>query len=203
MTARERPILFSGEMVRAILTGRKTQTRRVVKQQPEVGRSGCWFPERNSVRALHYANEDHLRRGLPLDFSPYGVPGDRLWVRETWAHDGSQAPPLYRADWLCQRDFPGVRCEHGPARWSPSIFMPRWASRITLEVTGVRVERLQRISEEDAQAEGVSADDIGRVGLPCYSARQNFERIWERINGAESWKSNPWVWVINFRKAET
>lgn len=250
----ERPILFSGAMVRAILEGRKSQTRRVVKGRgsrglPEFhgGRgeendpsAWGWFfdgPDHHGYEVLARGLDERHDHGLVSMPCPYGEPGDRLWVRETWAHDGSKAPPLYRASWQCKRDYPGVPCEHGPDRWRPPIHMPRWASRITLEVTGVRVERLCNISEEDAVAEGVevhmmpeewravrqqygrneaitfdrkpSADLIAALRLrdvthvparPMRSAVSGFSSLWESINGAGSWESNPWVWCVAFKR---
>ena len=182
--AKERPILFSGPMVRAILEGRKTQTRRVVKFDP------C---PSSYAMVSHY---DGLGNVVLTDGSylrcPYGQPGDRLWVRETWAHrrwmlgDASPDPTtVYRAD---SDDLRG--CD----RWRPSIHMPRWASRITLEVVSVRVERLQDISEEDAMAEGVALAENYRGRLA------HFAGLWEQINDLGSWNANPWVWVVEFRK---
>jgi hypothetical protein len=218
----ERPILFSGAMVRAILDGRKTQTRRVVKlvgsdviEERVVG-SGEATSEVSWPFDTTWADGDD---GSPWYACPYGEPGDRLWVRETWAHDGSKAPPLYRASWQCKRDYPGVPCEHGPDRWRPSIHMPRWASRITLEVTGVRVERLQAISEADAIAEGVERADVvinGHNEGTRYrdytgpndpsewfnSARASFRSLWECINGPDSWEVNPWVWCVEFPQSK-
>jgi len=156
----ERPILFSAPMVRAILDGSKTQTRRVWKMP-----RGC----------------DECRR-------PYGQPGDRLWVRETWRSypDGI----VYRADY---RDTDFADAVHAP--WRASIHMPRSASRIELEVTGLRVERLQDISEADANAEGVKHS----LHLPGGRfARENFAHLWWTIHGDESWEANPWVWVVSF-----
>jgi len=196
---RERPILFSSPMVRAILYGRKTQTRRVCKGQRELSNV----------------------RDFQIDRCPYGQPGDRLWVRETWAavhfsidpetgiaddwHGSHDIPPgdgggywskLYAAD-----NHPTDKEERGFS-WRPSIHMPRWASRITLEVTGVRVERLCDISESDASAEGV---DFGNTTDPLTGeidrdACEAFEALWESINGAGSWDANPWVWVVEFRR---
>ena len=191
---KERPILFSAPMVQAILDGRKTQTRRVVKPQPTefVGGPGVTLQDGSPAPLI------------PLDDSvepygreiacPYGKPGDRLWVRETW-HDASSSLhscALYRAD--------GIDLHWD--KWTPSIHMPRWASRITLEITSVRVERLQEISEADAQAEGwtrrpeVSTDPQ----VHKEAARDWFMGLWESINGPGSWDTNPWVWVIEFRR---
>ena len=180
---KERPILFSGEMVRAILEGRKTQTRRIVKD------------------------------GTPDDWNacPYGVIGDRLWVRETWRlwdvlenYVGGQntATVQYKAGPLGSDRVLTVSDEQRGNlsnlendRWRPSIFMPRWASRITLEITGVRVERLQEITEKDALAEGVGYAITRDCKVP------QFARLWDQINGKHApWESNPWVWVVEFKR---
>lgn len=199
---RERPILFSGGMVRAILDGRKTMTRRAVKPQfasdaepaemcaitPEgwqtAGHSGRWWDSCSG-------NSDEAVR------CPYGVPGDRLWVRETWAQNWNQLSDtqidrayVYRADGEARAQDNG--CD---LPWRPSIHMPRSASRITLEVTGVRVERLREISEADAIAEGVERPESG---IPICSARQWFRVLWEQIN--KSWEPDTWVWVVEFRR---
>ncbi len=219
-----RPILFSGEMVRAILDERKTQTRRVIDLR-QFGRSDTpgyeWhFRDR---RALWNDVSTHL---LVDKFCPYGKPGDRIGVRETWheldpdmRHDaykgkyeitgigGRRAVNCvsYRAD--CDRESDGIRAEYG-YKWRPSIHMPRWASRITLEIKSVRVERLQDISNADAIAEGLEfSESFGGTyrcpdGLVC-SARGAFFRLWDSINGKKpgrSWDANPWVWAIEFRR---
>ena len=202
---KERPILFSAPMVRAILAGTKTQTRRVVKPHRSddsfvlEDHGNGWWPYRSED-----GESSVMLDGCEHRFNcPYGQPGDRLYVKETWSHDGSGGPPIYMAD-LCERDYPGVPCEHGPARWSPSIHMPRWASRITLEITGVRVERLQDISEQDAMAEGVEP-----YRLPCHPQREalrhvdGFCAVWESIYGPGSWERNPWVWAITFTRVAT
>jgi hypothetical protein len=184
----ERPILFSGEMVRALLEGRKTQTRRIIKPQPDIA-----DPELEKV--LPAAWEDGF-----IDVKcPYGIIGDRLWVRETFCAE-SQQTIHYRAD--------GWEYDGGGG-WKPSIHMPRWASRIDLEVTAVRVERLQDISEADAVAEGIEsfmqygqqayADYLKRRHC-VYDSRFSFKSLWESINGFDSWQVNPWVWVIEFRR---
>ena len=196
---KERPILFSGPMVRAILEGRKTQTRRVVKPQP-----------------AHIAG---IGTVLNIDTitgkaCPYGKPGDRLWVRETWDGvrlDGGGALVSYRAD--------GDKPVTDDGRWHPSIHMPRWASRITLEVVSVRVERLNECSIQDALAEGVLTDDEWPT-----DPRDGYRSLWESINGPSirkrlrdgtvqmhspkrhvadySWDANPWVWVVEFRRVQ-
>lgn len=193
MTAvRERPILFSGPMVTAILRGEKTQTRRVVKGQAlEWLAPDMFTPE-------YVANPEN---GL----CPYGRPGDRLWVRESYRvmrpHGVDEVQ--YKADW---RPLP-----HDG--WKPSIHMPRWASRLTLEIVSVRVERLQDISNQDAEAEGVVWD--GRFclgsshvvkGTPkvFVSRREAYRDIWDSINAkrGHGWDTNPWVWVIEFTRVD-
>jgi len=194
-----RPIIFSGEMVRAILDGRKTQTRRVVKPQynhqvvdVRKNASGEWCG--------HARGEPGIRRGWCT--CPYGVPGDRLWVRETWAAPAAwdNAPPRLIPEpqpiwYRCT----GSASVYQPGRWRPSIHMPRWASRITLEVLSVRVERVQGITEGDARAEGVGLG-LPTEGLSCYTM---FGRLWDTINAKRgySWESNPWAWVVEFMVA--
>ncbi len=180
---KERPILFSGPMVRAILSGAKTQTRRIFKGTTE--HKGRYNPE--YVRVHQHAE------GW-AQICPYGKPGDRLWVKETFsAHGalGADGRIVYRAD------VPGEREPHG-LHWKPSIFMPRVASRITLEIESVRVERLQDISADDCLAEGITADQA-QLGSDA-SWRAAYCRLWESINGAGSWKLNPYVWAITFRR---
>jgi hypothetical protein len=219
---RERPILFSAPMVRAILDGRKTQTRRVITQGEHAQDADAWAFD---------AERGLWESGIAADYGrhghgewvrcPYGQPVDRLWVRETWrsiehpetAQDGIE----YRADhgfksiedtqaaadlWVDAHD----NGKHG-GNWRPSIFMKRWASRITLEVTGVRVERVKDISEEDAAAEGATPAICGieeRMGevINVRSHRTGFVHLWQSINGDRegcSWEANPWVWVVEFR----
>ena len=198
---KERPILFSGAMVRAILEGKKTQTRRVVKW-PE-----GFEPETATVERFQRYPDGSYRAivwGSPYDdgaFSvkcKYGGPGDRLWVRETWGvhrcieqayqRDRCQVGVgllHYKADEGC----------HPVKRWRPCIHMPRWASRIALEVTGVRVERVQEISVEDALAEGMLASDP-------YKLAGEYEALWNEINAKRGygWDVNPWVWVVEFKR---
>lgn len=193
---KERPILFSGPMVRAILEGKKTQTRRIAKE----------FDGFESIDKL-------LARFPNQKGCPYGKPGDRLWVRETFAlvpatayrcSTGVQQTlnpgdpytcAVYRAEW--ERSKPGS--------WRPSIFMPRWASRITLEITGIRVERLQQISEADAMAEGcpLISPDPFVLGHGGSSASGWYSQLWEDIHSPGSWDANPWVWVVEFRMLPT
>lgn len=196
---KERPILFSGPMVRAILEGRKTKTRRAIKPQP--GGSHWERHEKHELlvntlysSAGYCVRFQHILKGINREdpqwrTSPYGAPGDRLWVRETFAlHHSFPDEVFYRAD----KEISGQK-------WKPSIFMPRWASRITLRITDIRVERLRDISENDAAAEGAKYEETG------FSARVCFVDLWQQINGKRpgcSWNDNPWVWVVEFEKIE-
>lgn len=190
---KERGMIFNGEMVRAILDGRKTQTRRPVKFPVHDKNLGC------ELAGNELAGE--LSAGNYLN-SAFGRPGDRIWVRETWADAGASAPDLklYRANY--PEHVPSIYENVPPAkeiRWTPSIHMPRTASRILLEITGVRVERLQSITLGDICKE---------VGCGLYDFRpathgfQAWEELWKSIYGAESWNANPWVWVIEFKRVE-
>lgn len=209
---KERGMIFNGEMVRAILDGRKTQTRRIMAPQPADDIERGIFPNpeaigwKSSLRHKHGSTTAH--------FCPYGKPGDRIWVRETfqgplfdydlmdsyckdptpfekpefcvYKADGVPAPEFYDAD-------DELHC-----CWRPSIHMPRWASRILLEITDVRVERLKSISDGDAIREGCSTADM-KSG-DCVA--DVFARLWASIYGADSWRANPWVWVIEFKRVE-
>ena len=190
---KERPILFSAQMVRAILDGRKTQTRRIVNKPIPVGHKfHGWIIESTDKKrdgcAAWSIGDDALAYDLIVAKCKYGKPGDRLWVRETFLQDTNGF--IYRAD----GDFEGNAGILGG--WKPSIHMPRSASRILLEITGVRVERLRDISEEDAKSEGAHAINFGYGD--CYAL--GFKQIWESINGHGSWDLNPWVWVIDFKR---
>jgi len=186
---KEHPILFSGPMVRAILDGRKTQTRRVVNPQPKVVHD--FYPDGTLETERLFRNGGRIR-------CPYGVRGDRLWVRETWAdvsalrfaqHDFPNGVS-YKAD--CNADSLELAKHYG-ARWTPSIHMPRWASRITLEVVDLAVQPLQTISKQDAIAEGVSEWEDDPKGA--------FRALWDSINADRApWDSNPWVWAVTFRR---
>lgn len=215
---KERGMIFNGEMVRAILDGRKTQTRRPVKFPVHDKNLGC------ELAGNELAGE--LSAGNYLN-SAFGKPGDRIWVRETWQaihdycdenghvderryarsiprHRGNYWHPVYEEAWGNEsredRDFP----------WRPSIHMPRWASRILLEITGVRVERLNAISEEDARAEGIIDGGCLNCGEPepcgCANpepdATDAFAYLWQSIYGQENWNADPWVWVIEFKRVE-
>ncbi|HCB0080241.1 TPA: morphogenetic protein [Klebsiella pneumoniae] len=210
----ERGMIFNGEMVRAILDGRKTQTRRIVKLQPD---------EDGLAKVTNGPWVDTSERNYRC---PFGDVGDRIWVRETfqgplfdyeqmeayledssrfekpefcqYAADGGHRPEYQDAD---------DNLRHG---WRPSIHMPRWASRIMLEITDVRVERLNAISEEDARAEGIIDGGCLNCGEPepcgCANpepdATDAFAYLWQSIYGQESWNANPWVWVLEFKRVE-
>ena len=186
------PILFTGEMVRAILAGSKTQTRRIYKRRF----MGEWINN----------PPGGLREKVLLTDCPYGVPGDLLWVRETWgawpyAGGGVQLDSVrYRATDNPPEDL------HNAWRWRPSIHMPRELSRLTLRIINVRVERVQDISESDALEEGI--EQINEAPVPGhfdYRAREKFSGLWDSINEKRgySWESNPWVWVIDWDKVWT
>ena len=221
----ERPILFSAPMVRALLDGSKTQTRRVMKTQPPEGttsvavyhhpaardgRPRFWSlgPDPETHGATEYLQPDWA---LPC---PYGAPGDQLWVRETFCPIFPQ-DPHYNGGRPIEHDYRATY-QHGDRmgdlfglkkKWTPAIHMPRDASRIDLEVTGVRVECLQDISEADARAEGARECDpvSGREVLLAGASQRgsfvlHYRDIWEQINGASSWAANPWVWVVEFKR---
>ncbi|ECG8601167.1 hypothetical protein FNH69_22160 [Salmonella enterica subsp. salamae] len=197
---KERGMIFNAEMVRAILDGRKTQTRRPIKWKQT---RFTEMAERDDGSLWPWAED--CERGGDIWFTcPFGEVGDRIWVRETWAEAGASAPDLklYRANYP---DHVPAHYENVPPaeeiRWTPSIHMPRWASRITLEITDVRVERLNAISEEDAQAEGVQPACY-EITPPEAAYRVSFGEVWRGIYGEESWAANPWVWVIKFKRVE-
>lgn len=249
---KERGMIFNGEMVRAILDGRKTQTRRIIKPQPEVtlsgSLSGTWLSRPLNGLLLPKIEDIAIH-------CPFGVVGDRIWVRETWATLGNEdgcsvdwndnlckgneksAARIYRASceqrhgdfglWSIPDDAdwkPHTENEKFEGAWRPSIHMPRWASRILLEISDVRVERLNSINEHDAIAEGlaeISKDGrIYKYGVPdrdgypgtddCGWPWHEWERypisayrkLWESIYGDDSWQANPWVWVIEFKRIE-
>lgn len=231
---KERGMIFNGDMVRALLDGRKTQTRRPIKwrqtrateiAEREDGSKWPWSEDAENVCDYWHP-------------CPFGAVGDRIWVRETWAILGNEDGCCI--DWeekLCKADERSAAriyrasCEQRPGNyglwsipddadwkphtkdyqyegaWRPSIHMPRWASRITLEITDVRVERLNSISQSDAIAEGAppshrSIDAVSQqFGYPDFS-RSWFGQTWGHIYGDESWQANPWVWVIEFKRAE-
>lgn len=191
----DKPIIFSGPMVNALLAGRKTQTRRILKPQPEF-RGGCG--DYHDAEEWGWEDEDGYHVSV-LDIAPNGYRrGDRLWVRETFSCDGqSDGECLYRA--TVDEDTGYYAEEIAEIRWRPSIHMPRWASRLTLIVTDVRVQRLQDISEADAMAEGVDAvtmNDVPRQA--AMSRRSDFASLWNSIHGPKAWGANPWVCALTF-----
>ncbi|MBT0725114.1 hypothetical protein HH682_11950 [Rosenbergiella sp. S61] len=205
---KERGIIFNGEMVRAILSGRKTQTRRIITPQPEltVGSGFSW------KGAIFGAGSDdrETNRNFAHVRCPFGKVGDRLWVRETFTFG------------MCTESTLAYRATHKPSdlqegwyetiKWRPSIHMPRWASRITLEITDIRVERLQDISTRDALAEGLHqlpasgryclAPGMQYFGEVSHSSKEVYSWLWESIYGQDSWQSNPFVWVVEFKRVE-
>ena len=232
---KERPILFNGAMVRAILAGRKTQTRRVIDSKrvldaaqkkigfefsmeharasnfvAELERLGVIKPAAAPFRSMQLSvpirHPDDARTpwqdcGYHRMYCPLGAPGDRLWVRETHLIRGAGTDCGYRAD-MSDFDAVGIGAMYGG--WKPSIFMPRWASRITLEITGVRVERVRQISGGDAIAEGIiplfSASDTPE--MRAATAVAAYSNLWDSINKKRGfgWDVNPWVWVIEFKR---
>lgn len=221
---KERPILFSGPMVCAILEGRKTQTRRIMKPQPScyVGtvlatnlnsdnlKPASYFdsycserkskenPRGKGIHWCWWSPDD--RQGPDWIRCPYGIPGQRLWVRESFALHPTMQECGHHAVFYRAHDT--ILPEN---KWSASMFMPRWASRILLEITDVRVERLRDISEDDAIAEGCGKlppfmDEGGSHTATEMRYRSGFRDTWESINGPDSWNINPFVWVISFRR---
>ncbi|ENT2398127.1 hypothetical protein H0P13_21270 [Escherichia coli] len=186
---KERGMIFNDEMVRAILGGNKTQTRRIVEEK-FYGRA--------------------VAAELLAKHCPYGQPGDRIWVRETYRVHGKAtdvATLVYRASvrnsWTEQTHRVPVEVCNKPVseKWTPSIHMPRWASRILLEITDVRVERLHDMSEADAKAEGATPATY-KITPPEAVYRVGFGDIWRSIYGQDNWLSNPWVWVIEFKRIQ-
>ena len=233
---KERPIIFSAPMVRALLEGRKSQTRRLVKPQPECVDGATWRAD-----GLSWAPcRDELSRGIldqigPAIRCPHGATGDRLWTKETWAPADRWADGFEREDPTCVRyraDGAAIRFEGDvpipldayawsePPAWRSPIYMPRWASRITLEIVDVRVERLQSITDEDAMAEGISPGDgawhdgpdgkyfADKCGWYIDHVRHNapshaFRALWDSLHGKRApWSSSPWVWVLTFKRVE-
>lgn len=206
---KERPIIFSGPMIRSILQGRKTMTRRIVKPQPDFFECSSWcYSETGHSGAGWYVCEtEYLEEGSFFYRCPYGKVGDRLWVRETWSHTGTGVWSISSAiNALDGKVIYRAAEGHNDAKWWPSIHMPRWASRITLEITGIKVERLQDITEEEAKAEGVEPKPVKTLGwkrreilgeLPDVSYRMAFADLWETLNGQGSWELNPWCWAVS------
>lgn len=205
---KERGMIFNGEMVRAILDGRKTQTRRIIKQRhlfKPVRGFGFEPDSLNYPVHMPAGAEGEEAIAWAKDNCPHGKPGDRIWGRETWTPESVDAEEgRYAPDYRAMANGQPV-----DGKWRPSIHMPRWASRILLEITNVRVERLNDISEEDAADEGVGQLRGGfwkhyQPGWTQHqlSARGSFVTLWKSIYGEESWRANPWVWVIEFKRIE-
>lgn len=228
---KERGMIFNGEMVRALLDGRKTQTRRIVKAADGAVKF-CKEWDINGEEIFVVLGEKDrtgMNPVLGAISCPFGAAGDRIWVRETWATLGNEdgccddwegnlckgdersAARIYRASceqrpgdyglWSIPDDAywkPHTKEHKFEGAWRPSIHMPRWASRILLEITNVRVERLKSISDGDAVREGCSTADM--MSGDCVA--DVFARLWASIYGAESWNANPWVWVIEFKRVE-
>ena len=208
MATKYKPILFSTEMVKAILEGRKAQTRRMIKPQPKEGIITPAFDFKKGFYASKIKIEENPDRfEITKLFKPKYQTGDILWVRESFAK-----PPIYAfgVKYIYKAGFNESICG-----WKPSIHMPKEAARIFLEVTNVRVERLQDISEEDAIAEGTPIVNIDKLTRkPMYKsinntgryssdlAREGFKILWKSINGEDSWNANPWVWVYEFKVIE-
>ena len=212
---KERPILFNAEMVRAVLAGTKTQTRRLVKPQPDWEQDGpiaceTYHPTKVRRNGEEYPGEAVFGFATEEEGwkSPYGGPGDTLWVRETWkptrsARSGINSFVRYRAD-DSRRDVAHYLPGDYEDPWRPSIHMPRWASRITLKVTGVRVSRVQDMSEDDAYDEGITLPDELRwePELLDFDSKDAFRTLWDSLNTkpGTDWDANPWVWVIEFER---
>lgn len=214
---KERGLIFSAPMVRSILAGTKTQTRRIVKPSGNDGSfvivkqaDGSWWPHRSDdgesvfvtrrERGREYLDDEPMR-------CPYGRSGDRLWVKETH-HSSPHFDCLYRADYDDCAVLPKVVAHGG---WKPSIHMPRRLSRITLEITAVRVERLHDISGDDAAAEGVdpiaawrTGEPVEHFGMPSKTPVPvlRYAKLWESLHGPGSWDASPWVWVVAFRRVQ-
>lgn len=198
---KERPIIFSGPMVRAILDGRKTVTRRTIKPQPTQPLAGHVICSTDASQSgkWRFAENDH--NSGEYFRCPYGLPGDRMWVRETHSFSTESIPLVGQ----CVRNWEYVkriwfqadnnRPTWAETKWRPSIFMPRHASRITLDVVSVRVERLQEITESDSHLEGFQQTNT-------ILARSDFIRHWKILNGVDSWYVNPWVWRIEFKRVQ-
>lgn len=208
---KEIPILYNGNMVRAILEGRKTKDRRPVKLPNGSDPAASWYDNSFGLSYFHVAfgsGEDRRfeRRDIKC---PYGQPGDILWVRETWTEtlpDGDElARPIFRAEGTDFEDFDGFTIPLGRIKWRPSIHMPRRAARIFLRVKSVRIERVQDITDDEAIAEGIIGDEGYRLSGPCFGdqslPRDCYANLWQSLYG--TWAEKPWVWVIEFERVES
>ena len=215
MATQYKPILFSTEMVQAILEGRKTQTRRLHGLDEIKKNSNDWtfyyFSKDDKRTFAHFRKQEDNKIKSIFGTSPYQI-GDILWVRETWQTTWNENKKswdtIYKADGGYWIDDDGIM------KWKPSIYMPKEAARIFLEVSNVRVERLKDISEEDAIEEGIEIIHYAENILPVFrnyllkekkgtlNPRLSFRTLWEKINGEDSWNANPWVWVYEFKVVE-
>jgi len=226
---KEQPIIFKPEMVRAILEGRKTQTRRIIKnvmpdsEDAEEEEYFWAFGDGHSGIGWYQGLSEYSSEGSIFFKCPYGVPGDRLWVRETFSILQDK-PTMNRVIYRVDHGFTGGGIKYDLAKWKPSIHMPRWASRINLEVTNVRVQRVMAISRKDAIAEGavqinkhfLMDPEVLKIPVKYSNVTQlNDERYWgndnapgafasyfEKINGSDAWDRNPWVWVVEFKEVK-
>lgn len=222
---KERPIIFSGEMVKAILDGKKTMTRRVVKTQPDFNaRYDGVDDDTNHFWEVLDAQGEPTEKYIPILKCPYGKVGDRLWVRETWQEIGPDCLLTYKATYPSDLYAKRPELENVPPLaslkdrgylWKSPMFMPRWASRILLEITDIRIERLQDISEQDCEKEGFRFYPLSRICFKPSSAKHlsghgsnNYKSIfgeyWDTLNAKKGypWSSNPWVWVVEFKVVE-
>lgn len=209
---KERPILFSAPMVRALLAGTKTQTRRVAKVENTMGHASISGPRKGKYSRVYLLDKEHDLREV-TNVCRYGQPGDRLWVREAFCPIYPQ-DPTYNGGNPIEYDY-AATYTHGyrlgdslgiKKKWKPSIHMPRAASRITLEIFSVRIERLHEISDADALAEGITPLVNGRYPckfddgkMECMSPVTAYASLWISLNGGDSWAANPWVWVVEFK----
>jgi hypothetical protein len=211
---KEKPILFRTEMVRALLDGRKTQTRRVIKPQPKTDGLQGVYPDLYNHEPNRWAFwlPDNRMTEPRIWECPYGQVSDHLWVRETFKYTDFDLRDAGKLPHRCEVEYKlnGIRKWVLattdtqiviPDKWRPSIFMPRWASRITLEITGIKVQRIYEISPQDIEAEGIKQLHF-TTGV-CLVSLPQFKLIWDSINGKKyPWSSNPWVWVIEFKKLD-
>ncbi len=208
---KSRPIIFSAESVRAILEGRKTQTRRVIKPQPFIDDHGNFCSPltanelKQKKRGTHNWGQGIDGKPWLKEFvkkCPFGVPGDRLWVREKYQKWNAVFANVF-VDYLYAAEMPDEYVREND--WSNSMFMPKAASRITLEIVNVKVQRLQGISESDAEKEGCEVAEIPCTNQTLHSRIATFIDTWNKLNAERgfSWSSNPWVWVVEFRVAES
>lgn len=196
---RERPILMTTENAQKCHDGTKTQTRRIMKVQPDDD-AKILMGELGASHGVAYIGNAQSGGLVTRVQSPFGIVGDRLWVREAWAPCHECPYEIYKGQNV--KNCPSCDASTSGLRWKPSLYMPRWACRTVLEITDVRVERLKDISPADALAEGVFCPDVGYAQHGDRAPVLLYGFLWESIHGTGSWAMNPWVWVIEFRKVE-